>query len=477
MPFPFELPTTSSVPLQQYFDSPTHPSLPVQASSHGSILRAALSSWRSGRKTKLEDIERAAEDYISYLSALEKGVSRQVISGEEVDVLLVKEVRSRWSSMIADSRTERKVRIGSLDAEIAFVLVTLAAIDCLVARVELHRLHGEQQEKDGVTATATKRCLSAHAIYDYLAARAKSSGPSPSMTVDIAPQTLTALSELSLAEANLLAVSKDDPYPMLVAQGRDRTDKEWMIKAPEIPRVRAHLYARVCVAASDHASRAANLLDKGIQDVDIGSSKVDPDLIKYARDTGRASRARACRMLGIDAEREGDVPIAIAWLRAGKLELSGGKANTKDLESGKTSTFTKFKKEWKDRREDKKSEKDGDWGLDGGKAEEGRVLDMLEAKWMKLNNTVNTQPIPLASTVVSKLPSGREFHTNLPTYNPRVLDAQVIAGLRAPPSPQSQARGRDEDTDSSDDDVDRTSTSMVGAFPEDRNGISSRAYY
>jgi hypothetical protein len=51
--------------------------------------------------------------------------------------------------------------------------------------------------------------------------------------------------------------------------------------------------------------------------------------------------------------------------------------------------FRGLKKEWGERREDKKVERGLDWGADAGKLEETRVIEMLEAKWTKQNDTVS----------------------------------------------------------------------------------------
>jgi hypothetical protein len=49
----------------------------------------------------------------------------------------------------------------------------------------------------------------------------------------------------------------------------------------------------------------------------------------------------------------------------------------------------RLKKEWSEKREDKKVERGVNWGTDAGKLEETRVIEMLEAKWTKQNDTVS----------------------------------------------------------------------------------------
>ena len=45
-----------------------------------------------------------------------------------------------------------------------------------------------------------------------------------------------------------------------------------------------------------------------------------------------------------------------------------------------------LKKGWAERREDRKIEKGGQWGSDGGRFEEARIIEMLDQKWNKMND-------------------------------------------------------------------------------------------
>jgi hypothetical protein len=233
---------------------------------------------------------------------------------------------------------------------------------------------------------ATKQLLSAAAIHSYLVSRSEALSTTPPCT-DISTSTFQALSSLAMAEATLLAVLKDDPYPAAVAQDRNKNDKEWMIKAPEIPKVRAHLFARLCLAASEHAAKASSLLNSGGK----GQGKIDEELLKYVGDLRRAGRGKACRFFGVDAELGGKTGEAIAWLRAGLSELGFA---PKGEDSKKGLSFVRLKKEWSEKREDRKVEKGTSWGSDAGRLEEARVLEMLDAKWTKMNDTVS-YPFPL----------------------------------------------------------------------------------
>ena len=202
--------------------------------------------------------------------------------------------------------------------------------------------------------------------------------------LDISQPVTSALASLALAEATLTVVRKDDAWAAAVSDERDKDSKEWMISAPTIPKSRATLFVRFCLAASEHAAKASGLLSRAGSESAAG--KVDGDLLKYAEDLRRTARAKAMRYLGIDAEMAGKTGEGIAWLRAGLKEL--GLAVSE--KSGKKSGLQSLKQAWVEKREDRRIVKGSEkWGMDAGRLEEGRVLEWLEAQWVKLNNTVS----------------------------------------------------------------------------------------
>lgn len=263
----------------------------------------------------------------------------------------------------------------------------------------------------------------------------------------------------------MLAVLKDDPYPAAVAQDRNKNDKEWMIHAPSIPKVRAHLFARLSLAASERAAKSNALLSSSNTSKGLGgTTKVSLDLLSYTNAFRLSARARACRFLGIDSELAGQTGTALAWLSAGFSTL--GIESKNPSEKGKSGlSISKLKSSWSEKREDKKVEKGSVWGMDAGKAEEGRVLEMLEQKWAKMNDTINTQAVPPSGPLLATIPSGREIHSLQP-YVPPALDAATLAEMRAPPEGDGVAG--EGGADSSDDEIvgagDGTK-GMAGAFP------------
>ena len=394
MPFPLTLPTTAAFSFSQFFSSDSHPSLPLTASTYRGVLRDTLKKHKrlssSEQLSHLSAILLTLNNYIPFLLAVDSGLGSQPVAGDEFDVVLKSMPIVEWRPTLSETsipgRDAGRLKLQSLEYEIYFVLSTLAYTYTLLSRASLHPLYSSatasptpEQRTTSIT-TATKYLLSAASIHEYLSTRSDQLSSDPPC-IDITKGTFTALKSLAMAEAALLAVLKDDPYPAAVAQDRNKNDKEWMIKAPKIPKVRAHLFARLCLAAAQHAANALSLLKTS-----SGKGKIDVELVRYVEDLRRSGRGKACRFFGIDAELGGQTGTGIAWLQAGMHEL--GVSSTEHGEK-KGLSLSRFKKEWTEKREDKKIEKGAAWGSDAGKMEEGRVLEMLEKKWVKMNDTVS----------------------------------------------------------------------------------------
>ena len=387
MPFAFALPTTSALLFPPFATSTTHPSLPLTASTHRGVLRGVLKRHRRlptvSKVSDLSTVLGSANDYLPYLLTLEAALCGRTVSGEEIDLALKKEIDVDWRTTLTatiSGRDPPRIKGQGLDFEISFVLHTVACAYTLQARGQLLGLYGAitptNEQRTAIITTATKQLLQANSIHNYLASRSAEIDASSAVLETLA-QTQSGLAALALAEATLLAVLKDDPYPAVVAQDRNKNDKDWMIKPPEIPKVRAHLFARLCLAAAEHAGKAEAMLS--------ASGRIDEVLIKYVNDLRRTSRAKACRFFGIDADLGGETGQGIAWLIGGKKQL--GFAGAKD-EGSKMKGLAKLKRDWTERREDKRIETGGEWGSDAGRLEEMRVLEMLEQKWNKMNDTV-----------------------------------------------------------------------------------------
>ena len=393
MPFHFTLPTTSSFSFSSSFTSESHPSLSLNASTHRGVVRDALKKYKrlppSSQTPNLPSIISNINAYLPYAFAIDAGLSRAPLQGEEINVVLTSTPAIEWRPTISGNtvpgREAPRIKIQSLEYDIFFTLSTLGYAYTLRARAALHPLYVTSgtpmspQERTTAITTATKHLLDAASVHDYLARRAEALATAPPC-VDIAQSTVRAMASLALAEATLLAVLKDDPYPAIVAQDRNDNDREWMYKAPEIPKVRAHLFARLCLAAADHAAQASSLCQSA---GGRGAAKLNDDLLRYLEDFRKTSRAKACRFFGIDAELSGQTGNALGWLRCGLQELG-----IEPKEAKKGLSLSRMKKDWSEKREDRKVEKGTNWGSDAGKLEETRAIEMLETKWTKVNDTV-----------------------------------------------------------------------------------------
>lgn len=390
MPFPFVLPTTSSISFTDSFSSSTHPSLPNCATTARGVVRDVLKRYKrippSSQASNLSTVLPALRDYIPYLFALDAGLSGAPCAGEEIDLVLVKELEVEWRSALSTTvpgREPPRIKLKSLESELFFTLSTLAEVYSLQARAQLHTLYNatlpSPEQRTAAISAAMKHFLDANAVYTFLAGRAQQWHAQPA-AVDITAPVLGALAELTLAEATLITVLKDDPYPAAVVEDRNKNSKDWMFKSVEIPKVRAHLFARLCLSSAEHAAKAQAMLGR--------ASKVDDGFARYVDDLRRTARGKACRFLAVDAELAGKTGDGIAWLRGARKEL-GFVALAGDEEKKSGIGFSKLKKEWAEKREDRKVEKGGAWGMDAGKFEEGRVVDMLLGKWEKMNNTVS----------------------------------------------------------------------------------------
>ncbi|PBP20424.1 pH-response regulator protein palC [Diplocarpon rosae] len=464
MPFLFTLPTTSSFSFSTYFDSNSHPSLPLAASSYRGVLRDTLKKHKrlplSSQSSHLSSVLLALNNYIPYLLAIDKGLGSQLVGGEELDVVLKSTPTLEWRPTLSDNpvpgKENARVTITSLEYEIYFVHQTLGYTYTLLSRAALYPLYSSAsaspttEQRNLAITTATKHLLSAASVHDYILKRSDQISSAPPCA-DIAQSTIRALSSLALAEATLLAVLKDDTYPAIVAQNRNSNDNEWMIRAPDIPKFRVHLFARLCLAASEHAANALSLLNTV---ADKGRGQIDDELLKYVEDLKRTARAKACRFFGIDADIRERTGEAIAWLKAGMLEL--GLALKEEGKKGLS--IRRLKKGWEERREDKRVEREGQWGGDAGRAEERRVLEHLDKKWNKMNDTTNTQHIPSTGPLTASMPSGREIHTLKP-WLPPVLEISLLESMRAPPDSADNYGSDKGASASSDDDQEFVSTS------------------
>lgn len=467
MPFPFVLPTTSAFSFAAAFSCPSHPSLLRNASTYRGVVRDTLKRHKrlppESQAANLGLVMSALQDYLPYLVAVADG-----LSGKNAVRVVPRQTSAQdpkqqtqgleWRPVLVDPRIPGReaprvkiplapgATIAGLSAEIAFALSALGHAYTLQARVALQPLYvvtsvvpvGSDQRLAAITA-ATKSLLAAAGVFLYAAMYTESSSASAVATPapEISSAALRALSALALAEATLLAVLKDDPYPAVVAQDRNEHDREWMYKAPDIPKVRAHLFARLCLAASEHTAAAA-----------AGSRGLSSAFLKYLDDLRHTSRAKACRFFAIDADLGGQTGMALAYIQGAMEGLDGpGGSGSGILRNGegdgkKGSLISRLRKERSEKKEDRRIERGSGWGSDAGRFEEARVLAMLDAKWTKQNDTVNVQRVPPSAPLLAQMPSGRDIHVVKPMNAP-TLDPTLLEAMRAPVDPLDELADED----------------------------------
>ncbi|PNS18576.1 pH-response regulator protein palC [Sphaceloma murrayae] len=482
MPFPFTLPTTSATALTASFNSPTHPSLILTATSQRAAVRDVLKKHKrlaaASQPANVPVVQEALNAYIPYLLSIyhssPDATGPSSYDGQiQVAITEVKDLVTEWRSTLTSGvpgREPARITVKGLGNELAFVLETLAYSYTHLARSSLLQLQRTTSPSSEVRAsflaTAMKHLLHAHSIHTYVTTLHVTTATPP--PIDVSTTTASALASLALAEATVTVTLKDDPYAAAVADDRDKDSKSWMVAAPSIPKTRANLYARICIAAADHAAKASGLLPRSSG---IGPGKLDDDLIKYVDDLRRTARGKAARWFAVAAEDMGKTGEAIAWLRGAKRELGIVAGD----DSGQRRGLKGLKQSWTEKREDRRVEKGvEDWGLDAGRFEEARVVEWLEAKWVKSNDTINVQAVPPFEPLLAQMPSGREYHTPTP-YSPPTLPPEVLNSMRSPIDPSQGVYTGMED-DSGDEEA---VAPPVGAFPgtERQYNASSASYY
>ncbi|ETN43744.1 uncharacterized protein HMPREF1541_02903 [Cyphellophora europaea CBS 101466] len=477
MPFPFAPSTTSQVAFQSHLTSSTHPSLPSATTSQRSVVRSALKSHKrlsaSDQSNNLSALVTALSEYLKYLCSLDLGLSGKPVSNEDVDIALINEIEVEWRPTLGSSnipgREAERVKGKGLDFELYFVHHTLAVVYNLLARHSLLGLYATTtptaDQRLSFIRNAIQSLTKAYSLHAYLSHRSSFSadGPPtfPAPAADISQPVQSALQHLTQAEINLLSVLKDDPYPAQVLQSRNKDDKEWMIKAPEKPKARVAMLQRLCIGAAEKAASASVALK-------TEGKRASKDLIEYCEDLRATARAKACRFAAVEADTSGETGKAIAWIRAGLNELGIEISST-----GSKSTFSKLKNTYAERKEDKRIAKgDSTWGVDGGKAEEGRILAFLETKFTKANDTINIQLIPEWKPLLAQMPGAMVFPVN-EKWKPVTLAEDELAAMRALPDGDNLEQG----AESSDEDEVGKERRPAGAFPGTDEEYGRSNYY
>ncbi|KAF8533091.1 hypothetical protein BDD12DRAFT_867128 [Trichophaea hybrida] len=392
MPYPYTLPTTSPSSFTPHYTSPVYPSLPLLTSQHRGTVRNLLKTFKrlspSQQPTHLPQLLTALSTYLPHLLFLQSSLHAGDVLPSDSTTAFTPSWRITLTPPPFPGAPPKRVEHEGLEFEVMFTLSTLAYTHTLLSRSQLHDALSPKiptDKKQQLLNTAIQHLLTSAFL----------------LPPDLSPATLSALSSLSLADATLLAVTKQDPYPSYLALTSGKKSSSEYFYTPSAPPtgVKALLLARICIAASTHAENALGILP----------SEVAPELGKYLDSLHHVARAKACRFLAIDAEASGRVGEGIGWIVLARSIL--------------TPSSSKLKRGFLERRETRALEKgDMTWGMDAGRLEEGRVLEGLEEKWRKSNDALFFQMIEPESTLAARIPGGREVHT-VKSWDAPTLDA------------------------------------------------------
>jgi len=414
MPFPFVLPTTSAANLSNICGIIGLDGIAQESSTRRVLVRKALKQHRRlPADAQINNLSAVRDVIEAYLPCIGTIYLQSISSTTDTSIPLNAEWRCTltYSSLLTSPRAS----ISTIRDELAFTLHTLAYLLCLQARYQLISLSQSSkrsQEWKETMTRAMRLLLDAQSIFSYVSKLSIAKTELENITpLDITPNISSALASICLAEATILAVQSDDPYAIALTELQDENSREWMIAAPSIPKVRAHLFARLCIAGAEHASLAEGLLtsmtstsnnrriggllsrndDDGSRDM-LPKGKVIEHLLKYANHLQRTARAKAARFLGVDAEigdRRGE---GISWLRGARNELG--------VEGG-SSVERKTKKFINVMKGDRANKEVGqnDPGIDAGRTEEGLIVNWLEEKWNKINQTVSYSKMYVSPTI------------------------------------------------------------------------------
>jgi hypothetical protein len=458
MPFPFTVSTTSQLSFQSHFTSSTHPSLPALTTSQRSVVRAALKSHKrlsaNDQSINLAQLISIITAYLRHLCSLDLALSGKAISNEDVDIALTHEIEVEWRPTLTypsmPGRETERLKGRGLDFEIYFVHHSLALLHGLQARQALAPLYAQitpsPESQLSAVQSASKSFKTAFTLHNYLTSRSSSDPPTfPLNAIDISPTLQSALAILSHAELTLLAILKDDPYPSLIIQSLNPNDKDWMVAAPKIPKVRTQVLRRLCIGASTLASSTNSLL-KTI-------AKVSKQLIEYTSTLTQVCLAKSHRFAALDATMANETGKAVAFLNAGFHVL--GKSPP---ESSSRPSFSRLKDKFSNSHSkpgtSEKFESPFSPSQDPASLNlEIAILTHLHTSLTKELNTINIQLVPDWRSLTATLPSAMVLPVDEKwSFEDMVLSEAEIAGMRG--SVDIEAELGDVGGDSSEEETD-----------------------
>ncbi|OCB87336.1 hypothetical protein A7U60_g5475 [Sanghuangporus baumii] len=413
----YELPTTGAISFSDFcVDKTSSYNMSIaDATQARANLRAALkeSKHTDGERDFLR-LVKVVDDYLPHLYGIKASFDAE-------EIVLSSEPAFSWRSTLSanvfDSSPRRSVP--SLHADLAFTLLTYSFVLSNLARSTVASLgnyesertisDSERKAKDEKLNFAVTLLCRASGIFKYLSETAlpewEKSGSSPhSRPPDVTQQVTNALSKMSLADAQQLAIRK-----LLSKSAYDST----LSPGPPLPKSHPSpsLIAKLYLECSSLYASARALVKSPGKD----SDEVTPGLRHYLADAALLCSALAHKWLGVDAGENGGTlqgGAAVAFLGRAKSELEELRDGRRKLGSV---NFDKDKRETRGRMKERVQEE----------------LDAVVVFWKqykKMNDTLHFQPVPSVTELQNTIPAGRAavapkpFTPPIPAFGPGSLE-------------------------------------------------------
>ncbi|CUA66674.1 pH-response regulator protein palC [Yarrowia lipolytica CLIB122] [Rhizoctonia solani] len=406
----YDLPTTGALSLSELCTDITgsHASNLARATEARANVRAILKASRrtdAGERDYLK-VVKALDEYTPFVNAIIASVAAD-------DLTLAQEPIFSWRSTLSHSTLSDPPRINvhGLHAELAFVLHSSAYALSNLAAASVASLgtyerdralpDADRRAKDEKLTFAVKLLCRAAGIFTHIAQVVipelgkGTGGPRPP---ELREDVANALAKLALADAHALSVRK------LLTRSAVQAA---LSPGPPLPQghpppafvAKIYLYTASLYASArgmtDTSQRKLSLLkSRGGAD----NAEVSQDTRRYLEDETALTEALAHKWLGVDAGEAGRTGDAAGYLKWAKSELES-------LKEGKLARFKKS------------------GGVDG-KMKKERSVEELESigmflnNYLKVNDSINFQPVPTSSTLQSTIPAGMSVVTEKPYEAP-----------------------------------------------------------
>ncbi|CAE6416711.1 unnamed protein product [Rhizoctonia solani] len=443
----YDLPTTGALSLSELCTDITgsHASNLARATEARANVRAILKASRrtdAGERDYLK-VVKALDEYIPFVNAVIASVAAD-------DLTLAQEPIFSWRSTLSHSTLSDPPRINvhGLHSELAFVLHSSAYALSNLAAASVASLgtyerdralpDADRRAKDEKLTFAVKLLCRAAGIFTHIAqvvipelGKGVGGPRPPELREDIA----NALAKLALADAHALSVRK------LLTRSAVQA-----ALSPGPPLPQGHpppaFVAKIYLHTASLFASARGLTDTSQRKLSMlmsragsDNAEVSQDIRRYLEEETALSEGLAHKWLGVDAGEAGRTGDAVGYLKWAKSQL----------ESLKEGTFARFKKS----------------GGADGKMKKERSVEELESvgmflnNYLKMNDSINFQPVTNSSSLQSTIPAGmsvvaeKTYEAPMPAFGPGTPDyvARHVQklDLETATSPESEPKEDDRD--------------------------------